>query len=44
MGGGPTFGKNSQIMSFFFLTAYLIGGWLTLDSNDVADDVKAAGV
>ena len=23
MGGGPTFGKNSQIMSFFFLRAYL---------------------
>ena len=23
MGGGPTFGKNSQIISFFFLRAYL---------------------
>ena len=23
-GGGPTFGKNSQIISFFFLRAYLM--------------------
>ena len=23
VGGGPTFGKNSQIISFFFLRAYL---------------------